>query len=216
MAVLTRTDPLRDFKFTVKIVPTGILEDATPNIGNLGFAVVTGLSVTNEMIPYREGGMNTHPHKMIGQSDFNPITFSRGVFEGQDQLWRWQQFMHSWTQGALADDAGSTGSRNDYRCNIIVTVYDHPFTAAAADSSGNAGYSQDPGSLGRVISPGNKKLEFTIYNAWPAGYALGDLNAGNSSIMIQQMTVNHEGFEINWNPTNEPATSTPTTTPVAV
>jgi len=201
MAVLTRTDPLRDFKFTVKIIPTGTLEDATTGIGNLGFAVVTGLSVTNEMIPYREGGMNTHPHKMIGQSDFNPITFSRGVFEKQDQLWRWQQFMHSWTQGALADNTGSTGSHNDYRCNIIVTVYDHPFSAAAADGSGNAGYAIDPGSSGRNVVPGNKKLEFTIYNAWPAGFALGDLNAGNSSIMIQQMTVNHEGFEINWDPT---------------
>lgn len=199
MAVLTRTDPLRDFKFTVKIVPTGELESATTGIGNLGFAVVTGLSVTNEMIPYREGGMNTHPHKMIGQSDFNPITFSRGVFEKQDQLWRWQQFMHSWTQGALADNTGSTGSRNDYRCNIIVTVYDHPYSAAIAEG-GNAGYAIDPGSAGRNVVPGNKKLEFTIYNAWPAGFALGDLNAGNSSIMIQQMTVNHEGFEINWDP----------------
>ena len=200
MAVLTRTDPLRDFKFTVKIVPTGELGRATTGIGNLGFAVVTGLSVTNEMIPYREGGMNTHPHKMIGQSDFNPITFSRGVFEKQDQLWRWQQFMHSWTQGALADNTGSTGSRNDYRCNIYVTVYDHPYSAALATET-DSGYAIDPGSAGRNVVPGNKKLEFTIYNAWPAGFALGDLNAGNSSIMIQQMTVNHEGFEINWDPT---------------
>ena len=199
MALLSRTDPLRDFKFTVEIVPSGKLARATTNIGKLGFAVVTGLSVTNEMIPYREGGMNTHPHKMVGQSDFNPITFSRGVFEKQDQLWRWQQFMHSWTQGALADDTGSTGA-DDYRCDITVSVYDHPHAGAAALDN-NAGYSVDPSQLQRNVVPGNKKLEFTIYNAWPAGFALGDLNAGNSSIMIQQMTVNHEGFTINWEPT---------------
>lgn len=200
MASITRTDPLRDFKFTVEITASGKLATAATNIGKLGFAVVTGLSVTNEMIPYREGGMNTHPHKMIGQSDFNPITFSRGVFEGQDQLWQWQKFMHSWTQGSTATDTGSTGS-DDYRCDITVTVYDHPHSAALANNDTNSGYAVDPGSLGRSVVPGNKKLQFTIYNAWPAGFALGDLNAGNSSIMIQQMTVNHEGFTMNWSPT---------------
>ena len=196
---LTRTDPLRDFKFTVEITASGKLHTATTNIGKLGFAVVTGLSVTNEMIPYREGGMNTHPHKMIGQSDFSPITFSRGVFEGQDQLWKWQKFLHSWTQGTSAIDNGSTGG-DDYRCDIKVTVYDHPHSATLAQGD-TAGYAINPGDLARTVTPGNPKLRFTIYNAWPAGFALGDLNAGNSSIMIQQMTVNHEGFTIDWNPT---------------
>ena len=199
-SLLTRTDPLRDFKFTVKIVPVGSsrLATATKDIGRLGFAVVTGLSVTNEMIPYREGGMNTHPHKMVGQSDFPPVTFSRGVFEKQDQLWKWQQFLHTWTQGANSDKEGNSGG-DDYRCNITVTVYDHPQSAPLPTSNGGSGgYVTDPGSLGRPVKPGKKKLQFTIYNAWPAGFALGDLNAGNSSIMIQQMTVNHEGFTIDW------------------
>lgn len=199
---LTRTDPLRDFKFTVQIEPyDDTLKTLTRNIGNLGFAVVTGLSVTNEMIPYREGGMNTHPHKMVGQSDFGPITFSRGVFAQQDQLWKWQQFIHMWTQASPAD--GSQGSVTDYRCDITVTVYDHPHSAPPVSSStGTSGYSTDPSNVEKLVVPGTKKLEYTIYNAWPAGFALGDLNAGNSSIMIQQMTVNHEGFTINWNPSN--------------
>jgi phage tail-like protein len=199
MASITRTDPLRDFKFTVEIVPSGTLATAATNIGKLGFAVVTGLSVTNEMIPYREGGMNTHPHKMVGQSDFPPVTFSRGVFEKQDQLWKWQQFLHTWTQGSPDAAEGNAGG-DDYRCDITVTVYDHPQSALlpVADGTTGGGYVTDPASLGRPVSPGKKKLAFTIYNAWPAGYALGDLNAGNSSIMIQQMTLNHEGFTIDW------------------
>lgn len=195
---LTRTDPLRDFKFTVKIDPYAQrLRDLTKDIGSLGFAVVTGLSVTNEMIPYREGGMNTHPHKMVGQSDFGPITFSRGVFAKQDQLWKWQQFIHMWVQADPGQ--GSTGDDEDYRCDITVSVYDHPHSAANA-TEGTGGYAVNGNSTYKDIIPGNKKLEYTIYNAWPAGFALGDLNAGNSSIMIQQMTVNHEGFTINWNP----------------
>jgi phage tail-like protein len=198
---LTRTDPLRDFKFTVNIVPLdNALRNKTEGLGNLGFAVVTGLSVTNEMIPYREGGMNTHPHKMVGQSDFNPITFSRGVIEQQDQLWNWQRFIHSWSQGAAGDSNGET---TDYRCDVTVTVYDHPNTSSAVIGAGNSGYSYGPGiSLEGNVKPGNARLKFTIYNAWPAGYALSDLNAGSSSIMIQQMTLNHEGFTIDWNPQN--------------
>jgi phage tail-like protein len=206
MAFLTRTDPLRDFKFTVKIQPYDEnLSALTRDIGNLGFAVVTGLSVTNEMVPYREGGMNTHPHKMIGQTDFNPITFSRGVFAKQDQLWAWQQFMHAWVQ-AVPGNNGSRGAVSDYRCDIVVSVYDHPHSATSATVGGTGGYSTNPGSLTQNVVPGTKALEYTIYNAWPAGFALGDLNAGNSSIMIQQMTVNHEGFVINWNPDNATAT----------
>lgn len=193
---LTRTDPLRDFKFTVNIVPIDTeLAAATQGLGNLGFAVVTGLSVTNEMIPYREGGMNTHPHKMVGQSDFNPITFSRGVIENQDQLWNWQRFIHSWSQGAAGTSNGFT---TDYRCDVSVTVYDHPNTSVIG--SGNGGYAYSPANLDSAVKPGNPKLKFTIYNAWPAGYALSDLNAGSSSIMIQQMTLNHEGFTIDWAP----------------
>jgi phage tail-like protein len=85
-------------------------------------------------------------------------------------------------------------------------VYDHPHSATSATVGGTGGYSTNPGSLTQNVVPGTKALEYTIYNAWPAGFALGDLNAGNSSIMIQQMTVNHEGFVINWNPDNATAT----------
>jgi hypothetical protein len=66
-----RTDPLRNFKFTVRFVPIDdSLKSLLDGVGDLGFAQVGGLSVQNELIAYREGGMNTHPHKMIGQSDF--------------------------------------------------------------------------------------------------------------------------------------------------
>jgi phage tail-like protein len=79
-----RTDPLRNFKFRVQIVPqtdSGLNKPhMAGGIGNLGFAQMSGIAVTNEVIPYREGGMNTHPHKMVGQSDFAPVSLARGVF----------------------------------------------------------------------------------------------------------------------------------------
>lgn len=197
---LTRTDPLRDFKFRVQIVPPAGSPLATlaEDIGDLGFAVVSGIAVQNEMIPYREGGMNTHPHKMVGMSDFTPVTFSRGVFANQSQLWKWQSLMHSWMQV----DGGSKGDTTDYRCDINVFVLDHPYT----DTS--VAYSTDPAmSGGGTEIPGNIRLKFTLHNCWPGGFALSDLNAGASSIMVQQMTVHHEGFELKFVDPNSVSTS---------
>jgi len=189
MASLTRTDPLRDFKFRVQIIPpTGPLADLTAGIGSLGFAVVSGIAVQNEMVPYREGGMNTHPHKMVGMSDFTPVTFSRGVFSNQAQMWKWQTFIHSWMQGG-GTAGGSSGQASDYRCDIKVSVMDHPFTSAN-------GYQIDPAQPSDALTLQNTRLRFTLYNCWPGGFALSDLNAGASSIMVQQMTVHHEGFEL--------------------
>lgn len=190
MARASATDPLRNFKFRVSIQPSGTLENHVGStIRNLGFSVVSGLSVQNELIAYREGGMNTHPHKMIGQSDYGPVTFSKGVFAHEQALYNWQTFLHSWSQGSQGQ-GGSTSGANDYRCDITVAVYDHPV------SSGNYA---TPGDVNSNPTPaGQAKLGFKLFNCWPGSYSLTDLNAGDSSILIQQLVINHEGFRILW------------------
>lgn len=198
MPVTTRTDPIRSFKFEVQFVapnnnsargltialganaPQKSLGDFTNGLGSLGFAAMSGLAVTNEVIQYREGGMNTHPHKMVGQTDFAPISFQRGVFENQDQLWKWQRFIHNWQNGA----PGSTGD-SDYRCDILVYVYDHPHSNATY--SDNIGY--DNGTKN-----GKKKLGIKIFNAWPASFTMSGLNASGSEIMVHELSLVHEGF----------------------
>jgi phage tail-like protein len=153
----------------------------------MGFAVVSGLAVQNEMIAYREGGMNTHPHKMIGQSDFAPVTFSKGVFAGQRSLYQWQQFLHAWSAGTLGD-LGSTSDDNDYRCDIMVSVFDHPVSAGTYESTFSTSTANP--------NLGKRKLAYKLFSCWPGSYALTDLEAGSSSIMIQQMVVHHEGFQV--------------------
>lgn len=191
MARSSSTDPVRNFKFQVQIIPSGTLElHVGSEISKLGFAVVSGLSVQNEMIAYREGGMNTHPHKMIGQSDFAPVTFSKGVFGHEKSLYNWQTFLHSWSQGGQG--GGSTPTANDYRCDIVVTVFDHPVSSGSYATPGDT--STAPTSAGKA------KMGFKLFNCWPGSYSLTDLNAGDSSIMIQQMVINHEGFHVEWAP----------------
>ena len=200
MARTQRTDPLRNFKFTVKFVPLDDeLKNLTSGIGDLGFASMGGLAVTNEVIPYREGGMNTHPHKMVGQSDFPPVSFARGAFAEQDQLWNWQKFMHSWISGGVSGfDGGSSGDASNYRCNIIVKVYDHPFTGAST-AEGATRYAYDSSQNESAnVKPGNVKLAYKLFNAWPGAYGLSDLNAGDNGIMVQSMNIHHEGFYVAW------------------
>ena len=194
----TRTDPLRAFKFEVQfLVPTGTVADGAPGtagndlskfatgLENLGFAAMSGLAVTNEVIQYREGGMNTHPHKMVGQTDFAPISFQRGVIAAQDQLWKWQRFIHNWQSGA----SGSTGG-SDYRCDVLVKVYDHPHSNASyTDNVGNSADTQN----------GKAKLGIKIFNAWPASFTMSGLNASGSEIMVHELSLVHEGFILAWN-----------------
>jgi phage tail-like protein len=197
---ITRTDPLRNFKFTVQLVPKAGGESDTSLFGAsgngsliVGFAAVSGLVAQNEVIPYREGGMNTHNHLMVGQSSFPPVTFSRGVFANQPQMWRWQQFMHRWNQAndvGGGANVGSNGSATDYRCDIIIKVHDHPVTVD------NSYYVNDASRPNNTPAPA--KLGYRLFNCWPGGYALGDLNAGESSIIVQQLTVHHEGFVVAW------------------
>lgn len=190
MACSAQSDPIRNFKFRVSINAGGALGSTAAGLGTLGFAVVSSLTVTNEMVGYREGGMNTHPHKFIGQSDFAPMNFSRGVFENQDQLYKWQQFLHSWNQ---ASD-GSSVIDNNYRCDIFVEVYDHPISNGQYATP--QGGQQNPSE---TLSLGDAKWGFKLFNCWPGSYSLSDLSAGDSGIVIQQMTIHHEGFVVGWN-----------------
>ena len=207
MALAQRTDPLRNFKFKVVIEPIGTaLKSLAGNLNRLGFAEMSGLSVTNELIAYREGGMNTHPHKMVGQSDFPPVSFSRGMFasegtqlQGDGGMWAWQQFMHSWNQGIPSGSTGSTTTNdNDYRCTITALVYDHPYTRTGTSYlDQDLAASENQGD----IKPGNVRAAFRLFNCWPGVFAMNGLNAGDNGILIQQMTIHHEGFQVASTPT---------------
>ena len=201
MATTLRTDPLRNFKFRVAINPNDTeLSDLAGDLDNIGFAQMSGIAVTNEVIPYREGGMNTHPHKMVGQSDFAPVSLARGVFANQDQLYRWQQFIHTW-QGGVTTEVGVSGGSSgngpgdatlgsDYRCDVQVWVFDHPVT--------NDGYQYDVDPSVNVTVDMPRRLGITLFNAWPGSYSVSDLNAGDNGIMIQQLQLHHEGFSMQW------------------
>lgn len=156
------TDPLRNFKFRVQIYHK--------SFPPLGFMAVSGLNVTTEVIPYREGGMNTTTQKMPGQSDFAPLTLSKGLAVGRDMaMYEWMRELFTVIQGT---GTGTPGA--EFRSTIDIKLLDHPVTSGEAPV----------------------KSAWRVYNAWPTSIAFSDLDAGANAIVVQQMTLAHEGFEM--------------------
>ena len=134
-----------------------------------GFMAVSGLSITTEVIPYREGGMNTTTQKMPGQSDFSPLTLSRGLATGQGEMWRWMKQLFVVMQGTQSGRPGE-----EFRHNVDIKVLDHP----------TAG-----------LRSAKVKNWYRVHNAWPTSVSFSDLDAGANAIIVNQMTLAHEGFD---------------------
>lgn len=159
-----QTDPLRNFKFQA-FIHHADLDDRTPQ---MGFMSISGLSITTDVVVYRQGGMNTTTQKMPGQSDFAPITLSRGLICGDSDIFNWVQQIFMVQQGS----GGSTG-RDEFRANIDIYLLDHPVTTQSV----------------------TYKAGWRVYNAWPTSLAFGDLDAGANGVELQQITLAHEGWD---------------------
>jgi phage tail-like protein len=178
------TDPIRNFRFLVKFIPLDSAATKIPGstgVAALGFTSVSGLSVTTDSIPYREGGYNTTFHQIPGQTTFAPVSFQRGVVLGTKQNWDWMRKLFATVQGG---PEGTNLGANNFRCDIEIQVLSHPIAGGGAEDGGK---SQD-----------HVAQRFYIYNAWITSLAYSDLNAGDNAIFVEQMTVVHEGFDVSW------------------
>jgi phage tail-like protein len=129
------------------------------------------MAVNTDMIPYREGGYNTTPRKLPGQSNFSPISLSRGCIMGTSQMWNWFREIFSATQGGGRGRAG-----NNFRQDFTIKLLDHPVT----------------------LGPTPVKMQWKVYNAWPTVLQYSTLDAGGNGLEIEQMTLEHEGWELQW------------------
>ena len=178
------TDPVRNFRFLVTFQPLDTGNATLQNVSvPIGFTSVSGLAVTTDSIPYREGGYNTTVHQIPGQTSFTPLTLQRGVVLGSKQNWDWMKQMFATVQAG-----GSTlpTSRN-FRCDLEIAVLNHPIPSAGAN-------------VATGVNTGEEEvaMRFKVYNAWPTTVAYSDLNAGDNALYVEQMTLVHEGFDLNW------------------
>ena len=182
------TDPLRNFRFMVRFYP--YWSGSAPKLQEIpfGFTSVSGLSAATEAIPYREGGMNTTLHQIPGQTTFSPITLSRGVHLGSDHAWAWLKRMFSVVGGT---DGASLAT--NFRAMVDIWVIQHPANRQN-DSLGNSDdLAQTEGSNDDKLG-----LGFRVYNAWIQSVAYSDMNAGDNAVLVEQMVLAHEGFDMRW------------------
>jgi phage tail-like protein len=178
------TDPLRNFRFlvTFKAIPTASTATTTlaAQSATFGFTSVSGMAVTTDSIPYREGGYNTTVHQIPGQTTFAPITLQRGVILGTNYNWDWMRNLFATVQGG-----GTRSATQNFRCDLEIAVLSHPIPGANPEDT-------------TATQTDHTAMRFNVYNCWPTAVAYSDLNAGDNALFVEQMTLVHEGFDINW------------------
>jgi phage tail-like protein len=179
------TDPIRNFRFLVTFKPldSGDADWLRDTKVAIGFTSVSGLSVNTDSIPYREGGYNTTVHQIPGQTTFSPITLQRGVILGTPQNWDWMRKLFATVQNGSTSQTGE-----NFRIDLEIQVLTHPISGS--------------GGANETLTGGNYKdhvsARFQVYNAWPTSVAYSDLNAGDNALFVEQLTLVHEGFDMQW------------------
>jgi phage tail-like protein len=195
------TDPIRNFRFLVTFIPqtkkhtsgtdqTGITPNTwATNLAAIpfGFTSVGGLAVSTDSIPYREGGYNTTVHQIPGQTSFAPLTLQRGVTLGTSQNWYWMRELFQTVQGST-----SRATADNFRCDIEIAVLSHPMASTATGNVTALGGATGVGGA----EDDHVSMRFKVYNAWITSIAYSDLNAGDNAILVEQMSLVHEGFDV--------------------
>jgi phage tail-like protein len=182
------SDPLRSFRFqcefsvagadgvfTPKLISTNAAPTGTLSTGWVGgFSSISGLNITTQSIPYREGGYNTTVHQVPGMTTFSPISLQRGVLYGNDQAMTWMKglFATAAGDGIAAGNSAAAGAKG-FRVNMKIFVMDHPNTATNVPRMG-----------------------FDIRNAWITQLNYTDLAANDGAILFESMQLVHEGLSV--------------------
>jgi phage tail-like protein len=177
------TDPVRNFRFLVTFQPTADWKD-TVKPAKMGFVSLSGLSVTTEPIAYREGGYNTNVHQIPGQSAFTPITLSKGVMLGQESNMAWMKRLFSVITPSVTQGVGA-----GFRCNIDIQVLSHPNPQASTGAAATQVQASTPYDQ-------HTSLRFKVYNAWITSLSYSNLDAGANTLMVEEMSLVHEGFDV--------------------
>jgi phage tail-like protein len=96
-----RKDPFANFNFRVKI----------DGVSEAGFSEMSGISMDNEPIEYRNGDENTTPRKLPGMTKYGNITLKRG-FTPDDELYNWRKLV---VDGRTERQSGSITLLNEAR-----------------------------------------------------------------------------------------------------
>jgi phage tail-like protein len=73
-----------------------------------------------------------------------------------------------------------------FRCDLEIQVLSHPIPGSAGSDNINK-------AAGDHVA-----MRFNVYNCWITSVSYSDLSAGDNAIFVEQATLVHEGFDVNW------------------
>lgn len=161
-------DPSPAFCFNVLFIPdtgslvTDLIGTAVSAASSLvygSFSEVSGLNGGMETEEYREGGLNTGPHKFVKWGKFPNVVFKRGVTPNTD-IWDWYY-------------STVFGSANPIRKNAVVTLNDRVGAPIAVwyVSRGLPETLQGPSLNGKSNEIAIEALEIAHEGLWRVGPA---------------------------------------------
>lgn len=139
----------------------------------MAFQKVTGLKTSVEVVEYREGNMPERMEKLAGMMTYDAVTLERGISYDSD-FNNWMKTVCNVIDGANAEPvAASPTSLGDfgassYRKNVVIKLHD---------------------KKGDVVK------QYTLMNAWPSEYTVGDFDATSNDVVISSLVLQHHGIK---------------------
>jgi hypothetical protein len=114
----------------------------------------------------------------------------RGVMLGSDQNWQWMKHLYS-----VDGSSGMGGPGTNFRVRVVIDVLSHPNPGSrATDGGGAAGSGFGSLAEGLAVQDDHVAMKFGLANAWISSLAYSDLSAGDNAVVVEQMTLVHEGM----------------------
>jgi phage tail-like protein len=88
-------------------------------------------------------------------------------------------------------NGGVSNALEDFRWDLEIQVLSHPLPGLGSNPSN---------AVARGVPKDHTAMRFNVYNAWITSLAYSDLNAGDNAILVEQMSLVHEGFDLHWAP----------------
>lgn len=151
-----RIDPYGNFKFKLKWDGKYVA----------GVSKVSGLKRTTALPAYRTDGDPTVRPDLPGQTDYEAVTFERGITHDAAFI-DWANKI--WSYPAHAGDRDGQISLADFRKTVVLEMYN---------------------------AAGQKVMAFNIYKCWVSAFtSMPDLDANAQAVVIESLTLQNEGFE---------------------
>jgi phage tail-like protein len=222
MARSSTVDAVEKFRFSVSVLnigfdPVSLVQNFTGFL-RAGFSEADLPKQTTNVVRYRENIDPLHSQKMPGLTDFEAVSFKRGMTSNSD-FFRWASDVHN-ASGTIATGIQSGNSdfnqtmpaeATQFRRDVLIVVYGRGGGSNAglpggignsvADVAGAAGLNAlgigDIDTGLSILKIGDVKKAFLLHNAWVTKYAPGDtLSASDDGTkLIEEMTLEYESFE---------------------